>query len=386
MFSKNIFLPILLIVAAALPGKGWPAAFSIEEHWRFPISPQGKPPSSYSELEASLKPESCGTCHSEQYEGWKGSRHSLAMGPGISGQLHSPWLDEEEEISCLNCHAPLAEQSRWISSNNGSPKKNAAFIPSLSSKGIACAACHLRGHTRFGPKRRGESPDDPPHDGFVEAEGFSDSRFCRPCHQFNEGNNRVAGKLLQNTYAEWESSGYPEKGVHCQTCHMPDRAHLWRGIHDPEMVKKGVDISAEKAGRRIDVVIKNSGVGHKFPSYVTPKVILRGVLLNNDGEEISETVDEAYIGWGVSLDLSEEHYDTRIKPGGTFEGSFDWNRTKRGREVRITIRVLPDDFYTRFYKVLLNDPPEGVNMGMIRAAYEDSLKSTYTLFDKNWDI
>ncbi len=29
----------------------------------------------------------------------------------------------------------------------------------------------------------------------------------------------------------------------CQTCHMPDRRHLWRGIHDSDMVNRDHDHS-----------------------------------------------------------------------------------------------------------------------------------------------
>ena len=374
------------MLAAAVPDEAPSAAFSLDDHWRQPMLPQGAPPASYSEEEASLQPEACGICHSEQFDGWKGSRHALAMGSGLSGQLHAPWVDDEGEITCLKCHAPLAEQSRLIVKDDGSLVKNDAFIPSLRSKGITCAACHVRGHRRYGPKRRGEGIDDPPHGGFTEAGFFSDSGFCRPCHQFDEDDNRVAGKLLQNTYEEWKSSGYPKKGIHCQNCHMPDRAHLWRGIHDPEMVRKGIDVRAERKGEAIHVLITNSGTGHNFPTYVTPLVTLKGVVLDGKGNEIPGSVDEASIGWYVSLDLSEEYYDNRIPPGESFSGNFDWKGIEGGKKVVITLYVYPDDFYRRFFEAIIEDPPDGIDLQEIGRAFDETKRSGYEIFRREFDL
>ncbi|MFO1268111.1 MAG: hypothetical protein U1F67_15855 [Rubrivivax sp.] len=86
-----------------------------------------------------------------------------------------------------------------------------------------CAACHVRGHRRFAAAGRGDesgtdididiafdpgAPSDPrPHGGFVAAEAFADSRFCAGCHQFLPDGPRVAGKLQEDTVAQWQGSG-----------------------------------------------------------------------------------------------------------------------------------------------------------------------------------
>ncbi|MDP7555001.1 MAG: hypothetical protein QGF31_02345, partial [Nitrospinota bacterium] len=44
----------------------WAVDFSFKEHWKFPIPPQGDPPKNFSNLEASLDPDDCGTCHETQ--------------------------------------------------------------------------------------------------------------------------------------------------------------------------------------------------------------------------------------------------------------------------------------------------------------------------------
>src|SRR5439155_14402052 len=35
-----------------------------------------------------------------------------------------------------------------------------------------------------------------------------------------------------------------------RSCHMPDRRHLWRGVHHPEMVRSGVTIDASAGASR----------------------------------------------------------------------------------------------------------------------------------------
>ena len=57
----------------------------LSRHWKRPLAPQGTPPTTFSTLEASLAPESCGTCHPAQQADWKTSHHARAMRPGVTG-------------------------------------------------------------------------------------------------------------------------------------------------------------------------------------------------------------------------------------------------------------------------------------------------------------
>ncbi|MBI3628436.1 MAG: cytochrome c554 and C-prime, partial [Candidatus Rokubacteria bacterium] len=82
-----------------------------------------------------------------------------------------------------------------------------------------------------------------PHNGVTRTPAFLRSEFCASCHQFGADGFALNGKLLENTYEEWRASPAARAGRQCQDCHMPDRRHLWRGIHDPDMVKSGVEIS-----------------------------------------------------------------------------------------------------------------------------------------------
>src|SRR5262249_57279904 len=99
------------------------------------------------------------------------------------------------------------------------------------------------------------------------------------------------GNLRETACAEWKASRFAAAGVQCQDCHMPDRRHLWRGIHDPDMVRGGLTISVVEDARpagvlRARLVVENSGVGHRFPTYVTPLVVLRAGLVDAAGRPV----------------------------------------------------------------------------------------------------
>src|SRR5436309_409258 len=290
-----------LLVAGCAAGALGARAESVESfvarHWRVPLAAQGPPPARFTPLEASLAPEACGTCHPAQLADWRTSTHAAAMGPGVAGQLAELLVREPAAaLACQNCHAPLAEQAPLVP---GALARNPAFDPALRARGIPCAACHVRGHERFGPPRRDGSlaaaapRETLPHGGVTRTPAYLASEFCRGCHQFGPEGYALNGTLLENTYAEWKASRFAAAGVQCQDCHMPDRRHLWRGIHDADMVRGGLTITLVEtpphaAGTvAARLVVENSGVGHRFPTYVTPLVLLRAELVDAAGPDLA---------------------------------------------------------------------------------------------------
>jgi cytochrome c554/c'-like protein len=367
----------------------------LARHWRRPIPLQGEPPEAFSALERSLQPEDCGTCHQAQFADWKNSTHSRSMGPGIEGQLvEMAKSDPASARSCPACHAPLAEQAiDTLGPDGWGP--NSFLDERLRHKGLVCAGCHVRAHQRFGPPRRdgtGPTPDTRPtlpHNGFTASSAFLRSEFCASCHQFAPDGFALNGKLLENTFKEWRASPAAKRGRQCQNCHMPDRRHLWLGIHDPAMVKSGVAITLRTArGRyrpgerlRATLTIVNMGVGHYFPTYVTPRVIIRAELMDFSGQSLPGSIEERAIGREAPLDLSREIRDTRIPPRGRFTLSYHRGLPRSGLSLRITVTVFPDYFYTRFFEaVLANGAGEGE--ASIREALEASRRSAFVIFSR----
>jgi hypothetical protein len=87
--------------------------------------------------------------------------------------------------------------------------------------------------------------------------------------------------------------------------------------------------------------ITNSGVGHYFPTYVTPRAVVRFELIGKDGKSSPDTQKEAVIGRDVPLDLSRELFDTRIPPGETFTINYTEKVPRAGLTLRTTVTVEP---------------------------------------------
>ena len=396
---------VLLLMPAGSPARGdgasprGPSAAEeqfLERHWHMPIPLQGPPPATFSTVEQSLAPKDCGTCHPIQFEDWRGSIHARSMGPGVAGQLvEMAKRDPAGARACLLCHAPLAEQSPVTRSADG-VAPNPAFDPALPREGIVCASCHVRQHQRFGPPPRPDAlgarvpREQLPHNGATYTTAYLRAEFCAACHQFGPNGLRLNGKPLENTYAEWRASPAARRGQQCQDCHMPDRRHRWRGIHDPEMVKSGVtvDVRLDRArhrpGQRVraTVTVASVNIGHYFPTYVTPQVVVRAVLVGSDGAARPETLSERVIARQVPLDLSREIADTRIPPGGRFVLRYDRPLDRPGLALRVTVTVYPDHFYTGFFTALL-ETGAGDGETEIRDALEATRRSPFEIFARD---
>jgi hypothetical protein len=386
-------LLLAALVPPALVG-GAPSDF-VRRHWHQPLAAQGPPPAGFSPLEASLEPASCGRCHPLQYGDWRQSTHAAASGPGVAGQLVEMWRREPATASgCYACHAPLAEQ-RPRRRAPGGFEDNPSFVPALAASGVPCAACHVRGHQRFGPPRRDGSLASRapraalPHGGVTRTPAFLRAEFCRSCHQFEPSGPALNGVLLQNTYEEWRASRFARAGVQCQDCHMPDRRHQWRGIHDRDMVRSGLAIAAGAdaphyrpgSWATLRLTVTSVRVGHAFPTYVTPRVVMRIELVDGAGQPVPGSRAEKVIAREVALDLAREFSDTRLRPGESATLAYRPRLDAGGLRARFSVIVEPDAFYVRFFDALLR---QGAGQGeaQIREALEAARRSPFTVFER----
>ena len=330
----------------------------LEQHWTYPVPPQGKPPQQFSELEASLAPESCGQCHVAQYAQWRRSLHRQTRGPGIGWQLRL--ADAETARSCLRGHAPMSEQLALLSQQRGWSKSAASppeYIPTdLHRQGLVCAACHLRSHDRYGPVASKQDSDRSVHGGFVEHEAFEDSRFCANCHQFPDTGPRLNGKLREDTYGQWQETSFAQEGKHCQSCHMPQRQHLWRGIHDAEMTRSALTVEFEiqqLSSGKVDLRAKvtNSGAGHHFPTYLVPELMLHLEYIDKEGR-VSELA-RYVLAWRANLALTEELFDRRLASGESVSISGSRNDVDFAGSVRLRVSVAPRQHYVRTFESYL---------------------------------
>ncbi|HKI59832.1 MAG TPA: multiheme c-type cytochrome, partial [Mariprofundaceae bacterium] len=348
----------------------------------------------WSAFEKSLKPEACAQCHAEQFADWKKSLHAAAYSPGLIGQF--PGMGHADGNDCLKCHAPLAEQryssnQHMLDSLKLELKQPVGFsadgelgkvdVP-LRHAGVTCAACHVRGWQRFGPPQRGSGAvgkvEGAAHGGFTATKDFEKSNFCASCHQFPD-EYAINGKPLENTVKEWQASRFAREGVQCQNCHMPDRKHEFRGIHDPEMTRKGLTFEVKRRGAGAELSISSTWIGHAFPTYVTPKVVVRAEALDGDDETLRkwqwEIIREVYYDeeW-------KEKRDTRLIPGESRSYVVD-GLPEGSLRVQFVVEVIPDHFYKGVYDGLLSDSLQADAEKLISKASQHADGNDYVLFE-----
>ena len=338
----------------------------LNDYWRLPIPFQGDIPADYLSTARNLSANACAQCHPSQYEAWRGSRHSRATSAGLLGQLGA--LDYEERRHCMRCHAPRSEQQdAW---ENAQPS-----VP-YDLGGVDCASCHVREHHRYGPRDVAATPHGPVQKRAL----FRESAFCAPCHQFSEEGLSVNGKPLENTYAEWLASRYVQEEKSCQTCHMKDGRHAFAGIHDPEMTRMGLEVTADRLAAGARLRLWNAGAGHALPTYITPRI---RVLLHDsaqNGVPLREYTIQRRMSWDIDAGWSEVS-DTRLLPDQAVELS-----QPLGPDQTMIISIIVDsdaDYHERIYPALLEMFAEQLTpseRSLLEAARAESGQSSYVLY------
>jgi hypothetical protein len=309
----------------------------------------------------SLKAEECGSCHVEIYEEWKSSIHAQAF--------HDPffqayWKKDNNIWVCLNCHTPLENQQPTLIQDlpRGRVEKaveipNYRYDPEYQQEGVTCAACHVRDGVILGPYDDSVAPHPTQFDP-----SFRTTQVCYRCHNVVSGPMQFYNAGPCGTYPEYEGKFFmKEKGLICQSCHMPEverpvakdspirfgRRHLWRGGHDPEMVKRAVavqvqaDPPAPKPGDDVTLTLTliNAGAGHKIPTgdpdrYFTVEFTVRdpnGTVVH----EQSDTMGR----WILWQPVIVEVYDNRLLPLASRDYTFGYQIPEDEKGWRVQARI-----------------------------------------------
>ncbi|WP_275098127.1 multiheme c-type cytochrome [Sedimenticola hydrogenitrophicus] len=340
MKRKTIILGAVLLALAAFLGWRFVRPLNI-----FVVAPAFERPVDTSAAPAvlgDLKAESCGECHAAFYEEWRTSMHSQAW---TDPYFQADWQFDGSQQVCKNCHTPLDRQQEHRVLGFRDEEKwdpilapNPDFDPGLQHQGVTCAACHLREGQILGPY--GSESDAHP-----VRQISSGNQVCIQCHLV--GGERwdtffrfpPCGTVAEIRTGGGEPSTYTgdleqvdPATLGCVECHMPaverplvaggeprlTRQHVWRGGHDPEMVRKAVEVGFERMSGKSDryrLTITNVGAAHYVPTGTPDRHFVLSVrLLDQDGAVLAEEekVLKRTVMWRPFIvDL----WDTRLPPG-----------------------------------------------------------------------
>jgi hypothetical protein len=212
-------------------------------------SPRGRDAASASALNAT-----CTGCHGEIASEWRASFHAQSQ----RDPAYQRAFALEPLPFCQGCHAPETSAHQPVPA-------------AAADLGVGCVTCHVVGDHLLASANRTSAP---PHAVTRSAE-FASTGACASCHQFAFPDRSPRGQpaLMQATVHEHEQSS--ERDLPCSSCHMPSvgigaarhRSHVFPGGHDPEFVKGGLVVRAERrAANRVLLVLQTKQVGHAFPT------------------------------------------------------------------------------------------------------------------------
>ncbi len=218
---SGLLIVLILLVAIALYWKSTASSYSFKNHWETAIPNQQVPKGLNS-----LSSKACGQCHTDHYQEWQTSTHSMAW---KDLQFQAEIKKETSPYMCINCHIPLQNQQEFMVTGLKDDDiyqpikvKNPEFDAELQQEGINCAACHVRN----GAVMAMEVSHRAPHASVANPSHLSE-QLCIGCH------NAVAVVTPElvctfETGDEWKAGPYADT-KNCKTCHMP-------AIHRPVAV------------------------------------------------------------------------------------------------------------------------------------------------------
>ena len=345
----------------------------------------------------SLRAESCGTCHREIYEEWKTSIHARAYEDPF---FQAYWKRDGNIWICLNCHTPLENQQPTLIKEipRGRVEKaiqvaNPHYDPEYQKEAITCAACHVREGVIMGPFDDSVAPHPTKFDP-----SFRTTQVCYRCHNVVSGPAQLYRVGPCGTYAEYEGKFFmQERGMICQSCHMPEverpvtnggpirqgRRHLWRGGHDPDMVKRAVGVQVKayparpKAGEqvRFTLTLINAGAGHKIPTGDPDRHFTVEFIVQDKQDKVLDRRTDTMGRWILWQPAIVELYDNRLLPLASRDYTFSYRLPTN--QDRMTLKTLVR------YHILTDDQHE-----MLKNKYGLTAEDPYsfTIYERNFPL
>ena len=132
-------LPASMIPSAERPNAPAPSLAYVEGHKKVSVDDW-------------TDPEVCGSCHTTQYEGWKGSMHSNSFKDPI---FQAEWALAEKQVGgnigklYAGCHTPPSMLSDTIKFDPKLSKHGGFIAPKVAEQGVSCDVCHTISGSSF---------------------------------------------------------------------------------------------------------------------------------------------------------------------------------------------------------------------------------------------
>ena len=384
--------------------------------------------------------EDCQNCHTDVSAHWRTSAHAQAVSDVYYQSLAALFIQERGVPAaqyCARCHNPVGLMQGEIDVDAAqritNPSANTAYksrqlgvvlpVSDRAAEGVSCAMCHQAAHAAAQPvngslqlSAQGNviagdvlaqislraAPKQ--HAAHMAGPALKQAELCGACHNLRNPEGTLA---LEPTFDEWRASPYAERGVTCQTCHMPPRAgravnsglpgqvRAHGGIpgapsslpdmaDDVSLLRQaatlGVDASTLSRDLQLNVTITNSGAGHYLPTgsddlrqvwlEVTVLDAAQQVLwqsgqldaygeLNVDATQFGKTLGDAAgrpIGLHRFWMATQILTDTRLAPLEARRVAYAVPKAAAQQASRVVVRLLYQDVSQAYAEFALDRP------------------------------
>jgi hypothetical protein len=258
---------------------------------------------------------------------------------------------------------------------------NPHYDAEYQKESVTCAACHVRDGIIYGPFEDSAAPHPTQFDP-----NFRTAQLCYRCHNVVSGPAQFYRVGPCGTYAEYEGKFFmQERGFICQSCHMPEidrpvatnspirrgRQHLWRGGHDPDMIKRAVAVEVKadppspKPGDRVafTLTLVNAGAGHKIPTGDPDRFFTVEFSVEDTRGHVLKEETSTMGRWIMWQPAILELYDNRLLPLASREYPFAYQLPDKAEGLKLKTRVQyhivtdkQHEMLQRTYGLTGNDP------------------------------
>lgn len=343
-----------------------------------------------------IRAEQCGVCHREIYEEWKTSYHAKAY---VDPFFQAYWRKDQQIWICLNCHSPMEPQQPWkiAGLEGGDVTKpirhpNPQYDPEFQLEGITCASCHVRDGVIEGPFDDSNAPHPTRY-----SPRFRTTDICFTCHQVPSGPFQFYNGGPCSTFPEFEAGPYAKRGTICQDCHMPEveravapggpvrrgRRHLWRGGHDPEMVRRAVGAAVRPEHPRftpgeratVTLTMTNAGAGHAIPTGDPDRFFTIAFELRDRAGRVIESDVSTMRRWIVWWPVIVEVYENRLRPLQSRDYAFSFKVPNDPAGARLVARIQYHILTDRQYRKL-----------QTQYGLTEEVPYRFTVFEQEWAL
>jgi hypothetical protein len=165
---------------------------------------------------------------------------------------------------------------------------------------------------------------------------------------------------------------------------MPGRRHFFRGIHDPDTVRRAAswtfDVTPWADGAKARMTLTNVGAGHSLPTYVVPEIWMRIELKDRAGATLASV--EHRIARKVTFEGDDwtEISDTRLAPDETATLEYTGPMPRHAVSIVGRVIVLPDVWQADSFRSHGARAQSDTVRRYYSAALDEAESSGYTLY------